>query len=133
MKINILSAILAFTALASAVPVDIADAGTANVTLIAAPQERGVATYYYQNGGTGSCGERWSDNDILCAVSPSRIRGRCGHPCRLSANGHTLWGRVVDTCVGCSPQHVDVSVRAFRILSNNNLGAGRINVDWRIK
>ncbi|EPE31521.1 Barwin-like endoglucanase [Glarea lozoyensis ATCC 20868] len=92
----------------------------------------GTATWYNQNGEFGSCGEVHSDSEILCAVPPSRISGKCGHTCVLNANGHTLRGRVVHTCVFCSATQIDLSVGAFKVLSNNNLAVGTISLTWQV-
>ncbi|KAE8213028.1 hypothetical protein CF319_g218 [Tilletia indica] len=89
----------------------------------------GDATYYYQYGVAGSCGQYHADSDSIAALSPSQIGGNCGRTIRVSRDGHPdVYATVADTCPGCATGSIDLSTGAF-----DQIGAeaeGRIQVHW---
>jgi len=101
----------------------------------------GDLTYY--EPGLGACGITSTGNDDIVAIShslfDSQSRGSdpnanrlCGRTIRAQRvdNGITASVdlRVVDRCVGCAPNDIDVSLGAFKQLADPNLG--RVGVDW---
>jgi len=95
------------------------------------------ATYYYQNGNAGSCGDYNSDDAIIVAVK-SGIMGSqlCGKSVTLrnTATGKSITAKIADTCPTCENQGIDLSKGAFEALlpDGAGLGQGVTNVDYSI-
>lgn len=97
--------------------------------------QSGIATYYYQNGNPGNCGDYNQDSAYIVALfSPQYENGaHCGKKVKLTntANGNSVEATVADSCPSCEKNgNIDLSVAAFTSLSDNNLGLGVLNVKW---
>jgi len=95
------------------------------------------ATYYYQNGVAGSCGDYNNDGAMIVAIK-SNIMGSdlCGKTVKLrnSSTGKVVMAKVADTCPTCTGSTgIDLSEGLFKALEPNaNLGTGMFNVDYSI-
>lgn len=95
------------------------------------------ATYYYQNGNAGSCGDYNNDGAMIVAIK-SNIMGSdlCGKTVKLrnSSTGKVVMAKVADTCPTCTGSTgIDLSEGLFKALEPNaNLGTGMFNVDYSI-
>ncbi|CAD6886991.1 unnamed protein product [Tilletia controversa] len=117
-------ALLGASAFGAAVP-----AAKADVSQPAKRDFYGDATYYYQYGVAGSCGEYHADGDVIAALPPSQIGGSCGRTIRVSRAGYNdIYARVADTCPGCAYGSIDLSTGAFDQIGNE--AEGRIQVNW---
>jgi len=101
----------------------------------AAPAKRdggsGQATYYYQNGNAGSCGQYNSDDTPIVAVNSAQMYdGLCGSPVWIQYNGNTIQATVADTCPTCNWGDLDLSTGAFNQLTNGDLAAGEVPIQW---
>ncbi|KAI5841132.1 RlpA-like double-psi beta-barrel-protein domain-containing protein-containing protein [Morchella snyderi] len=98
----------------------------------------GKGTYYDQNDGFGSCGQRFQDSDFIVALGPAhRNVGQLNCGKRIWARaldgpgrGNRIEATVRDTCPICEREDVDFSVGAFDALTNNQKGFGVIRVEW---
>ncbi|RHZ63577.1 RlpA-like double-psi beta-barrel domain-containing protein [Aspergillus thermomutatus] len=97
----------------------------------------GDLTYY--NPGLGSCGLTSTDSDMICAVSHvlfdaastgsnPNANPLCGLKLRLRRGGTTVDVKVVDRCVGCKVDDLDVSPAVFQKVADLDLG--RVTVEW---
>jgi expansin (peptidoglycan-binding protein) len=99
----------------------------------------GVATYFYQGGNPGACGQYNSDSAMICAMDQSRFgtggpgSSLCNKQVKITNlnNGNTLTVTIVDDCPTCQNENsIDLSVAAFQSLTNNNLGEGEFPIAW---
>lgn len=93
------------------------------------------ATYYYQNGVKGSCGDPNPDSAMIVAVKSGIMNsGLCGKQVQLrnTATGKTVTAKVADTCPTCVGDGIDLSEAVFSALSDGNLGLGVLTVDYSI-
>ncbi|KAK0553184.1 hypothetical protein OC846_000007 [Tilletia horrida] len=90
----------------------------------------GDATYYYQYGAYGSCGQIHADSDVIVALSSSQMSSDlCGRTIRVSRPGYNdIYPVVADTCPGCAYGSIDLSTGAFDQIGNE--AEGRIQVSW---
>jgi hypothetical protein len=107
-----------------------------------AQEHTGDLTYYAP--GLGACGVTSSDNQHIVAVSHTVFdavqKGKdpnsnplCGKQIRArhtTTTGHsrTVDLTVVDRCVGCKPNDLDITQPTFNYLAPD--GNGRTNVTW---
>ncbi|TKY84792.1 hypothetical protein EX895_005872 [Sporisorium graminicola] len=102
--------------------------------VVAAPMTKraggqGQATYFYQNGNPGSCGQWNSDSTPLVAVNSAQMSDDlCGQTVWIQANGKTISAVVADTCPTCDSGSLDLSTGAFEQLSG--LDAGVVPITW---
>lgn len=102
--------------------------------VVAAPMEKraggsGQATYFYQNGNPGSCGQYHSDSDSIVAVNSAQMNsGLCGQSISVQGNGKTIQAVVADTCPTCGYGDLDLSTGAFQQLSG--MDAGVVGIQW---
>ncbi|EMR70039.1 putative barwin-like endoglucanase protein [Eutypa lata UCREL1] len=101
----------------------------------------GIATYYYQGGAAGSCGNYHADSDLIIALSPSwDVASFCGRKIQITnagggqdnnGAGTVIQAVVQDTCPGCDQNHLDLSTGAFEALTGGNLDPpGQFNINW---
>ncbi|BGP00828.1 DPBB_1 domain-containing protein [Rhodotorula toruloides] len=92
----------------------------------------GKATYYYQYGVAGSCGNYNSDDSYIIALSYTQVDGgsHCGQKVQITntANGQSIEATVADTCPGCQFGAIDLSVAAFKALGS--LDSGVLPIQW---
>ncbi|KAK3305985.1 RlpA-like double-psi beta-barrel-protein domain-containing protein-containing protein [Chaetomium strumarium] len=97
----------------------------------------GKFTYY--NQGLGACGQNYGDGDYVVALSHadfdlSTPNGNpnnnplCGKRLRASYNGKSVEVTVVDRCVTCNSEDLDLSPAAFGALAD--LSVGVIQGTW---
>ncbi|CAI0650487.1 unnamed protein product [Colletotrichum noveboracense] len=96
----------------------------------------GVMTWF--NPSLGSCGRTNGDNDMVVAISHITMgdaggnpnnNPNCGKTITISRGGITKTATIVDKCMGCAADHIDVSPAVFRAFAD--LGAGKIgDVKW---
>ncbi|EEH06401.1 riboflavin aldehyde-forming enzyme [Histoplasma capsulatum G186AR] len=97
----------------------------------------GDLTYY--DPGLGACGIESSAGEPVCAVShylydavsvgPNpNANPLCGKKLRLRRAGRSVDVTVVDRCVGCQPNDIDVSISVFTQLALEE--QGRVDVQW---
>ncbi|KAI2624758.1 riboflavine-aldehyde-forming enzyme [Xylaria nigripes] len=101
------------------------------LSLAVGPALAGVATtgdMTYYAPGTGSCGGSNTEKDSVVALSKSEINGNCGKTIKITRNGKSASGKVVDTCSSCATGAIDVSPAVFDQLANP--GEGKVKVDW---
>ncbi|GAA96036.1 hypothetical protein E5Q_02696 [Mixia osmundae IAM 14324] len=87
----------------------------------------GEATYFYQGGNPGSCGNYAQDSDLVVAVQQTRMNSSlCGKKVLITntATGATVTATVADTCPSCqgNPNSLDLSVGAFEALGSLSSG-----------
>ncbi|MEW1718131.1 RlpA-like double-psi beta-barrel domain-containing protein [Streptomyces sp. NPDC093109] len=94
----------------------------------------GDGTYY--NTGLGACGWRNNDSQLVVAVS-QRWYGTAPNPNNSAACGKQLKVRgplgvvyvtIVDKCMGCATDDLDLSPAAFRQIAN--ISQGRVSIRW---
>lgn len=88
----------------------------------------GDMTYYAP--GLGSCGGTNSESDAIVALSYLQYNGAnpCGKTINITLNGKTTTATVVDKCMGCAEDAIDVSPSVFDKLAS--LDVGRTTVEW---
>jgi rare lipoprotein A (peptidoglycan hydrolase) len=100
----------------------------------------GIATFFYQNGNAGACGQVHSDSALICAMDQARY-GNSGNASPLCGkqveiinenNGRSLTVIVADDCPTCDNENsIDLSVAAFSSLSDGNMGEGTFPIKWK--
>lgn len=100
-----------------------------------AAAHHGEATYYNQEGGIGSCGQRHQDSDRIVAL-PAHLQGGqppkyCGRQIKIRSTsgpgkGKTVTAKVADTCPGCQGDHIGkrLSLASGALFSLCNGGKG---------
>lgn len=104
----------------------------------AAPVKRGYsgqATFFYQNGNPGACGNYNDDSTKLVALD-SRMYGNgeyCGKTVKITNtdNGQSVTAVVADECPTCaSAGSLDLSTGAFDAIGNQDTGVLPITWDF---
>lgn len=88
----------------------------------------GSATWYRQNGTTGSCGITHSDDDKVIAVSEDMAGKHCGQKITIKHGDKTTTATVADTCPECDHGHLDLSRGAFEALAS--FEQGEVPITW---
>ncbi|KKZ65053.1 hypothetical protein EMCG_01293 [[Emmonsia] crescens] len=97
----------------------------------------GELTYYAP--GLGACGIESAPSEAVCAVSQylydavstgpnPNTNPLCGKRLRLRKGGRSVDVTVVDRCVGCQPNDIDVTLSVFTQLALEE--QGRVDVQW---
>ncbi|EPQ53548.1 hypothetical protein GLOTRDRAFT_130892 [Gloeophyllum trabeum ATCC 11539] len=73
--------------------------------------------------GLGACGHNNVDSDLVLALSVADFGAgypgpNCGRQVRITANGKTATGTVVDKCPGCPAGALDLSLGLFKIFAD---------------
>lgn len=100
--------------------------------------QSGEGTYY--DPEMGSCGEVSSADDLIVALSHSLYddytpngnpnkNTLCGKKIRATYEGKSVDVKVVDRCVGCAKDDLDLSPAAFSKIADKDLG--RIHLTWK--
>ncbi|KZV72806.1 hypothetical protein PENSPDRAFT_683380 [Peniophora sp. CONT] len=93
----------------------------------------GEATYYFQNGVAGACGQVNPDSALIVAVQAQRFNtGLCGRQVQVTNtnNGESVVATVADECPGCqgNPNSLDLSEGAFEQIAD--LSAGVVPITY---
>ncbi|KAF8598164.1 barwin-like endoglucanase [Ceratobasidium sp. AG-I] len=98
----------------------------------------GWATYYSPSQGRGACGWNNKDSEHVVAISKALwdetfhggASSKCGETAVVSWHGKSVSVRVVDLCVACGHDDLDLSPSAFEQLADKDVG--QLNgVSWR--
>ncbi|KAJ6484742.1 RlpA-like double-psi beta-barrel-protein domain-containing protein-containing protein [Mycena sanguinolenta] len=102
-----------------------------------APQEEGLASYYFPNGGIGACGNVLQNGDFIVALGEANWDGgaHCGQTVNVQFppapdQGNTVQVTVQDLCPGCQGNNIDLSEGAMAALDPNYINDGVIPVVW---
>lgn len=101
-------------------------------------QTGGHATYFYQNGNAGACGQYHSDSDKVVAIDgngwwqtygvQSDLCGRWVN-IKNTNNGKTVTAMIADVCPTCvSDNSLDLSFGAFTAIASE--GDGMVPIEW---
>ncbi|PQE18899.1 SCP-like extracellular protein [Rutstroemia sp. NJR-2017a BVV2] len=124
---SFVATILAFTPLIAAAP-----AVSPNESELARRANAGDLTYY--DVGLGACGWTNADSEMVVALSwelmgtQSNGNPNCGKKIKVSYGGKSVVVKVVDKCMGCKTDDLDLSPAAFSALAPES--AGRIKGTW---
>ena len=107
----------------------------------------GDGTYYDPLVALGSCGDHHTEDDMIVAISIERqneVKNAhkqlnnnknpvCGAKIKVTnpENGNTAIVTVVDTCASCKRDDLDLTPKAYNQLTNNDVSAGRIKINWQ--
>jgi hypothetical protein len=100
----------------------------------------GHATYFYQEGNYGACGQKHDDDFLLVAIdidyygNKDEVSSYCGKTVEIVnlANGKSIQAVVTDVCPSCDSKNcLDLSVGAFKAL-DSNLSDGEFNIKYRV-
>jgi hypothetical protein len=98
----------------------------------------GFATFYYQGGVAGACGDKHSDNDLIAAMDTRRygFTGKksdlCGQKVQITnpKNGKSVTVTIADACPTCENKNsIDLSVKAFNSIATP--AEGMVNIHWK--
>ncbi|BGP26684.1 hypothetical protein JCM10295v2_005637 [Rhodotorula toruloides] len=95
----------------------------------------GIATFFYQNGVAGNCGQVNSDSSYIVALPTSTYAGgsHCGQSVKItrSDTGQSLTAKVADSCPTCNNAScLDLSVGAFTALGGTE-SMGVFDITWQ--
>lgn len=97
----------------------------------------GFATYYYQGGNAGACGDYHGDYDLIAAIDIDRYGNTgsksalCGQRVHITNtnNGNTVEVVIADVCPTCTNGNsIDLSLGAFQALAATS--DGMVPIDW---
>ncbi|KAJ3999133.1 hypothetical protein F5050DRAFT_1739769 [Lentinula boryana] len=95
----------------------------------------GHATFFYQNGNAGACGQVHSDSDFIVALDQTRYGNSgetsqyCGKTVSITGLGKTVQATVADDCPTCDNQNsLDMSVGLFQSFTDTSVG--EFDVTW---
>lgn len=96
----------------------------------AALASSGEMTYFHP--GLGACGETHGDGDMIVAISSERYDAsdQCGRSIKIRGDAGETIVKVVDRCVGCAHDDLDLSPKAFKA-AVGGLGVGRTTGSWQ--
>ncbi|TFK45539.1 barwin-like endoglucanase [Heliocybe sulcata] len=93
----------------------------------------GVATYFYQNGNAGACGQYHSDSAVVAAMDSARYnQGLCGKKVFIqnTKNGKSVTATIADECPTCiNSNSIDLSVGAFTQIATEE--EGEVPIQWK--
>ena len=96
------------------------------------PLHTGIATYYYADG-SGACGFEPSPSDLMVAAMNAQEYDHaayCGAYVQVTGRQGTITVRIVDLCPECLAGHLDLSLQAFALIDDVDLG--RVPITWRV-
>ncbi|KAH8649883.1 RlpA-like double-psi beta-barrel-protein domain-containing protein-containing protein [Xylariales sp. PMI_506] len=98
----------------------------------------GVASFFFQNGNAGSCGEFHNDNDLIAALAygfdpvlNNPNNKYCGKQIHITntQNGLSVVAKIADTCPTCATStSLDLSRGAFDAIASES--DGMVAVTW---
>uniref|UniRef100_A0A0K3CRI9 FGENESH: predicted gene_16.2 protein n=1 Tax=Rhodotorula toruloides TaxID=5286 RepID=A0A0K3CRI9_RHOTO len=94
----------------------------------------GIATFFYQNGVAGNCGQVNSDDSYIVALPTSTYAGgsHCGQSVKItrSDTGQSITAKVADSCPTCNNAScLDLSVGAYKALGGTD-SMGVFDITW---
>jgi len=93
----------------------------------------GRGTWYH--AGHGNCGGWNTDSDLVVAMSKPFYDRNGGSNCdqyvKITSNGKTAYGLMVDSCPGCGEGDLDMSPSLFERFAS--LDTGVISISWSFK
>jgi hypothetical protein len=101
------------------------------------PNTGGVATFFFQNGVAGACGQVHQDTDLICAMDSARYGNSgnesplCGRQVKITntQNQKTVIVKVADDCPTCdNANSIDLSQTAFEHIAT--LDQGEVPIEW---
>lgn len=97
---------------------------------LAALASNGEMTYFHP--GLGACGDNHGDGDMIVAISSDLYdaKDQCGRKIKVRGNAGDTIVTVVDRCVGCAHDDLDLSPNAFKA-AVGGLGVGRTTASWQ--
>lgn len=103
-------------------------------TCLASGVIAGQASYYTPNGGTGACGKKLNNNDMILALPKGAYAGgkNCHKTVSVTYKGKTLKGKVEDLCPGCSGDKVDLSEGWFKKFAPTSQGILH-DLTWKVE
>ncbi|BGP34329.1 hypothetical protein JCM10296v2_006144 [Rhodotorula toruloides] len=95
----------------------------------------GIATFFYQNGVAGNCGQVNSDDSYIVALPTSTYAGgsHCGQSVKItrSDTGQSITAKVADSCPTCNNAScLDLSVGAYKALGGTD-SMGVFDITWQ--
>jgi len=92
----------------------------------------GDATFFYQDGNPGNCGQYSQDTDYLIALPTSMYGGGedCGRTVSITNtnNGKQVSAVVKDSCPTCPGNSIDLSVATFNAIATPE--EGEVPITW---
>lgn len=97
----------------------------------------GFATFFYQGGNAGACGQTHADTDVVAAIDIQRYgdtsvkSSLCGQKVQITNqnNGKTVVVPIEDACPGCKNRDsIDLSVGAFTQIATEE--EGEVPISW---
>jgi hypothetical protein len=97
----------------------------------------GVATFFFQNGQAGACGQGHSDSDFICAID-SALYGNtgttsplCGKQVHITntQNGKSVTVTVADACTCENSNSIDLSQGTFNSIAQD-ASQGEVPISW---
>ncbi|KAF7343543.1 hypothetical protein MSAN_01974800 [Mycena sanguinolenta] len=94
-----------------------------------------AASYYFPDGGIGSCGNALQNGDFIVALGTDTWDGgaHCGQTVDVQYQGTSIQVTVQDLCEGCASRGangLDLSQGAMAALDPNYVNDGMISVVW---
>jgi len=125
----ILLSVAALAVSAVAIPLEVRNAIARVRAADVAPGGRG--TFFHP--GLGACGESNTDSDAVVAIGAGIFDSgaHCLQWVKISANGLTAFGQVVDVCESCGNGDLDMSPSLFEVFAP--LSAGVVEVSWNFE
>ncbi|KIJ32828.1 hypothetical protein M422DRAFT_35705 [Sphaerobolus stellatus SS14] len=93
----------------------------------------GTATFFFQEGAAGACGQVHKDTDHIVALQTAQYANgvQCGRTITITdtATGKTAVGTVADECPGCNGSgSIDLSEGLFEVFAPTSQGV--FPVSW---
>ncbi|KAJ3499389.1 hypothetical protein NLG97_g379 [Lecanicillium saksenae] len=94
----------------------------------------GKASYYTPDGGTGACGKKLKNNDMILALPKAAYAGgkNCHKTVSVTYKGKTLKGKVEDLCPECPSDQVDLSEGWFKQFAPTSQGILH-DLTWKLE
>ncbi|KZT26532.1 hypothetical protein NEOLEDRAFT_1132045 [Neolentinus lepideus HHB14362 ss-1] len=98
----------------------------------------GVATFFWQDGNAGACGQVHSDSDLIAAIDQDRYgdsgdeSSLCGKQVKITntANNKSVVVTIVDDCPTCDNKNsIDLSFGAFTEIATE--AEGEVPIEWQ--
>ncbi|KAI0032717.1 hypothetical protein K488DRAFT_85623 [Vararia minispora EC-137] len=95
----------------------------------------GYATYYYQFGGYGACGNINPDSALIVALESQRYTSSlCGRQVQITNlnNGAQVTATIADNCPGCggNTNSLDLSVGSWVAIGRSEADGSQVPISW---